>query len=176
MIGRYLAAILRRKRAALLCAVLFVAALFLLSSTSTETTRCDYGTEYRQGLRELATKTVKILKTLNVRHFACKATLWAIIRRNQVSALWRFRSALRQLYQITFPWSPDVVICALNEDARNYDEKFFMQHFEREGLLLQYDAANGEYRISVPGWEIDSSLFNAQNNQMTVTLSGRTFE
>lgn len=75
-----------------------------------------------------------------------------------------------------FPWSPDVVVCALNEDARKYDEKFFMQHFEREGLQLQYDAANGEYRISVLGWEIGSSLFIFQNNQTTMVLSDRTFE
>lgn len=75
-----------------------------------------------------------------------------------------------------FPWSPDVVVCALNEDARKYDEKFFMQHFEREGLQLQYDAANGEYRISVLGWEINFSPFNLHNNQTTMMLSGRIFE
>lgn len=73
------------------------------------------------------------MSTLSLTHFLCYGSLWGQIRLSR-----------------SLPWEVSAQFCLRNEELIPLDEVFILRSFDKHGLQIQYNSAEGVYNVIDP--------------------------
>ncbi|GLV48584.1 hypothetical protein CBL_06017 [Carabus blaptoides fortunei] len=84
-------------------------------------------------LHDLTDRVHHVLSTLSLTHFLCYGSLWGQIRLSR-----------------TLPWESTSQFCLRNEELIALDEVYIIRAFDKHGLKIHYNSADGVYLVTDP--------------------------
>lgn len=96
-----------------------------------------------------------VLSTLSLTHFLCYGSLWGQIRLSR-----------------SLPWESTSQFCLRNEELIPLDEVYIIRAFDKHGLKIQYNSADGVYLVIDPylnGVAVELYVFEEDKLVRTLT-------
>lgn len=111
--------------------------VIIFASENEKPKRCDLSHEYQETLEETIGKVHKVLKKIGITHLLCYDTLVGQIRLGS-----------------NLPWEDSGYFCVFNEDLLKFDESYIGKEFQKIGLKIHYDSADGRYLVTRPDKQV----------------------